>query len=628
MIIKTYYEFIFEDINRSKSIVKNRLEEYEKLKTYLTSKNSLGYAGKFTEFLFNGVPYNELINLYSSIIDLKQKNIKFNIDEYSKYEDVLDSISKKMISYKFKNILNKFPKEQKDLIGDPKDLDGDYILLISKLYDVDHEAFIKKISRYKDFYELIQSIERYLSGKIKSFTRDDVKGMLDDDLKLVFENENIIILKTLTHESIVKVGSDTSWCIVASKSTFGSYTKKGQTQYVLIDYTKDIFDIDFKIGFTLSLENNILYAHDVLDNTVKPEIKEILDNNNVDLNKINITPKIDISNLTSKSTLEEIEDLILRGALKDEGNDITILKILMVKYKNVRRTSGYEVKKLIKSFFKHLTKKDDVIFEKDFDKYKTILGDFYDDIKDILINDFILICRKSPSNVFRYEDELLKYYKNWTCNLTDKSPNYFISEVENNKYLADAVLYFASKNRQTKEVLLISHYCKMAKGEKVDLDEVKKLIDSIPKIDKYQYYNYFNIKYHFNINHYYNMDAKDIIPEKVILSDISTSSLNGSIQKLVNCEVVISYTKDYLLDLFNSNFKNVGGKPTIKSDGDKILQGIITPILDSLTFVSRKIVFREETQFPISYKTTISYISGYRDRNRTNINVEVIINNK
>lgn len=289
MMIKKYYEFIFEDVNRSKSIVKTKLEEYEKLKNFLTSKNSAGYMGTMTDFLFNGVPYNELINLYQKIIDLKQKNIKFNLDEYKKYEDVLDSIAKKQISYKFKNIINKFPKEQKDLLGDPKELSPENILMISKLYDVDSSAFISKISRYKDEYDLIESIERFLSGKIKSFDRESIKSMLDKDLKLVFENDNIIILRTYTHESIVKVGSDTSWCIVSSKSTFESYTKKGQTQYVLIDYTKDTFDIDFKIGFTLSTNNDILYAHNVLDRSVNPLVSEILNSNKVDLEQINVT---------------------------------------------------------------------------------------------------------------------------------------------------------------------------------------------------------------------------------------------------------------------------------------------------------------------------------------------------
>lgn len=34
--------------------------------------------GKFTEFLFSGVPYNELTNVYKDIVDFKNKNIKIN----------------------------------------------------------------------------------------------------------------------------------------------------------------------------------------------------------------------------------------------------------------------------------------------------------------------------------------------------------------------------------------------------------------------------------------------------------------------------------------------------------------------------------------------------------------------
>jgi hypothetical protein len=51
-MIRKYSEFILEDLNKSKSIIKNKMDEYEKLKTFLNTNNNMGYLGKFTEFLF------------------------------------------------------------------------------------------------------------------------------------------------------------------------------------------------------------------------------------------------------------------------------------------------------------------------------------------------------------------------------------------------------------------------------------------------------------------------------------------------------------------------------------------------------------------------------------------------
>lgn len=398
-MIKKYSEFILEDLNKSKSILKSKLDDYEKLKTFLTSKNALGYMGKFTEFLFNGVPYNELYNLYSQIMELKGKNIRVNINDYDKYESALDDFALKTIDYKFKKIFNQFPKEQKDLFDDPIDK-GDK-LTISKLCDVENTPFISKISRYKDDYELIKGIERFLDGKLKSFTREYVKSILSDDIKLSFENENILIVQTMNHKGIVEVGSDTSWCIVKSESTFKSYTKENRSQFVVFDYTKDIYDIDFKIGFTVDIEHKILYAHDVLDGSVVPYTKNLLNSNNVKISEI--LPKLELPDLNNQSTLKNIEQFINMGEL-DSGMDSKILSILAFKFNRINnrtRNAGSNIIDLVMKLFKKLSiVKGDVLFDKDFDKYKDILGKSYNDIKSKLIDNFILVSKNAPVDIF------------------------------------------------------------------------------------------------------------------------------------------------------------------------------------------------------------------------------------
>ncbi len=349
-MIKRYNEFVFENLNKSKSILKSKLDDYEKLKKFLTDENAMGYMGKYTEFLFNGVPYNELMVLYNNILDLKRKNIRINVDDFDKYESLLDDLNRKKISYKFKAIYNKFPKEQKDLfdlddIGDIGDEEirekeeqrRDYTLTISKLYDIeDITPFIKKISRYKYLSDLIESAKRFLEGRSQSFDRESVKNMLDDDVQLVFENDNILIVKTKTWEAIKKVGPDTSWCIVSSQSTFESYTKKkNRTQFVVFDYTKDPFEVDFKIGFTVDINNSVTNAHDILDNYAIREVQELLKLNNVKISDINIVPKFDFRTINKLSSLKEIENAL--NSSKVEEKEIShLLSILSSKLSRSR----------------------------------------------------------------------------------------------------------------------------------------------------------------------------------------------------------------------------------------------------------------------------------------------------
>lgn len=632
-MITRYSEFFLENLNKSKSIVKNKMDEYEKIKTLLNSNNALGYMGKFTEFLFNGVPYSEIETLYNNITDLKKRNLKIDIDSFNKYEDVLDEIAKKEITYKFKAIFNQFPKEQKELFNDPKDMDRDDIITISKLYDVeDYKPFMSKISRYKSEWELMKSVKRFLDGKIKSLTKEDIKSMLDDDLILMFENENILVLRTKTHESIVKIGSDTSWCIVNSSSTFKNYTSKGQTQYVIVDYTKDKYDTDHKIGFTLSKDNKMLYAHDILDKSIIAHTLSVLGSNKVNLNTINVPIKMDLTKFNKLTHLKDIEE-----ALEEFGyGDVDFLKkvISILVYKFSRSKNGYESERMLRNIFYHIYKrKGDLLTMEEFDVYKEELGDLYDNIEADAAKNGYIQSNKAPSYIFGNADILLKNYKNWEYKLDVDHPSHYIDYVSRNHKFAEPIAYYASQNINDSNNLVIA-YCNMVMGNNIDINGVKSMIDSNKEIDeddKYKYYNYFGIKYRFDINHYNNMEPKYIIPEKIILRNTFNYHL---LDKLINCDVTIRYTRKYMEESINNGFKlinygkNNDVKITRKADnlpeearrgrrlyysnnaselGNKIMESFMS-IMGS---DKRRIVVRPDVDLPLSHDVDIKIDGRY-----------------
>lgn len=616
-MIKKYSEFLFENLNRSKSILKSKLDDYEKLKKLLTDENAMGYMGKFTELLFNGVPYNELITLYNDIKDFKKKNIKINIDSYDKYESILDDFDKKKISYKFKAIYNKFPKEQKDLFN-LDDMDDEDVLTISKLYDVDITPFIKKISTYKKQYELVKGAKRYLQGKSQSFDRESVKNMMDDDLQLVFENDNIIIVKTKTWEAIKKIGPDTSWCIVRSQSTFNSYTKdKNRNQFVAIDYTKDTFEIDFKIGFTVGVNNDITNAHNILDYDAITEIKELLKMNNVQISDINILPKLDFSTFNRSSKLKEIENA-LDSSIIEEDSISKLLSILS--WKLSRSRSGHEIEKLIKKVFKKILKKKgvEILTIEDVDKFKDCFTteNQFNSIKDSLSNSFILLTKEPPNGIFNDDniDKVLKYYKNWNYKL-ENDLDYYLHIVRQNKEYADIILYYALKiARKNANMMLIIEYCKMIKGEKINLQNVKNIIDNSKSQlskNKYAYYNYFGIKYHFSEDDCYLMELKNVIDEDVIIKK-PQYNLITKLSSLANCNVTLNFDINSFLSKANDHYKLMNGQITGKANSkDEVIGQIINVIKDKLTFKSRKMVFKDDVKFPITFKTILSSNDRY-----------------
>ena len=163
----------------------------------------------------------------------------------------------------------------------------------------------------------------------------------------------------------------------------------------------------------------------------------------------------------------------------------------------------------------------------------------------------------------------------------------------------------------------------------INIDEVKDLIES-SKLDKYQYYNYFGIKYHFDPKRSHSMEAENIIPEKIKLdNNTSTYSINSYMRVLTNCEVTLQYNSDFLISSINEHYKIQGGKIVKKASFNSnahVLRGIIDPIIDKLTSKSRKIAFVDGVEFPIKYKTTISYNTRHMFANLKTADVDVVIN--
>lgn len=357
--INTYNNFINENIERSKSIINKKMLDYEKLKVLL-SKN-LGYIGKFTEYLFNeNIPYNELEKLYYELLDLKSKSNPININDL-KYEKVLDLIQTTKNNMIIKIFVNKLPSEQKSYIKEILLTNSNLVLQVAQKDNI--EILISKISRYKNKNSLFNALTVFSKDPVNDL--DKIKQILKTvDSKIVYEKDNIVIVEVLTWDDIKILGSDTSWCIVNSKSMWDTYTKN-RYQYIIYNYDLDEYDPNFKIGFTLNSDGSVHAAHNILDDYSINYLNKLTIENNIKytdiLPKLNIDT--DINNITYRTPIGNII-YISNNCSKTDILPL-VKKLMNIFYKNVNKPPSPKISNIIKKLIINYYNDKDVVFIED-----------------------------------------------------------------------------------------------------------------------------------------------------------------------------------------------------------------------------------------------------------------------
>lgn len=281
----------FENMALAKSIISKKMEAFDKLKELL--KSNLGYIGKFTEYLMNeNIPYKELEILFKDLSDLKNKQKNIDISSMS-YENVVDKIQSSKNDLSINSLISQFPSEQKNIARELAKNSIGYNLLLKASNSHKKEILITKISRYHTTKDLSNALS--LLGKDAINEKEQIKEYLKSSRSaIVFENDEIMIVKVNSITDIQKLGSDTSWCILGP-SMWKSYTS-GRYQYILYDFTKDDWDPKFKIGFTLNKDFSVHAAHDILDSGASAFLNEVIHKNNIKYSEL--IPKSEIIEVT------------------------------------------------------------------------------------------------------------------------------------------------------------------------------------------------------------------------------------------------------------------------------------------------------------------------------------------
>ena len=314
--IKKYSGFINENMDQAKSLIAKKMAAFDKLKNLL-SKN-LGYIGKFTEYLMHeNIKYEDLVELYNQILDLKSKNATIDISKLS-YEEALDKIVDINNDLQVNSLISQFPGEQKKFAkeilkksNNNWDFSTNYNIFLKVSKKEDIKTFISKVSRYKTEDDLLKALKVF--SRDAQNTKEKVKELLSNmKSEIVFENDKILVVKVDNIEDIKVLGSDTSWCILG-QSMWNRYTKN-RLQYIVYDYERDEYDPKFKIGFTLNKDSSIHAAHDILDNSANEVLRKTFQQNGLAFK--DVLPRVkeietaDINSISSKTGVESLKQLV------------------------------------------------------------------------------------------------------------------------------------------------------------------------------------------------------------------------------------------------------------------------------------------------------------------------------
>lgn len=267
-------KFLFNINKECEDIIKKientfRLYKIEKEILYFFETYKMNYNQEYKKDVIYDIDVDFKENLYKKIKEIKNKENLLNaLDLYgSEYEKIEDIITKRKNANELKKILNQELTSKNKLI-----MNNESFQLIKEITDEGisssefHDAFIKKISKFKNEEDINNALKNYL-GSLRNWSIDYYLKKIDKKNDEYFEKDNVLYLKIKDYKQSNELGTH-NWCISTSKYLFERYTSDFNRQYFIYDFNKDESDPMCMIGVTVDTEGTVINAHDKLDKNI------------------------------------------------------------------------------------------------------------------------------------------------------------------------------------------------------------------------------------------------------------------------------------------------------------------------------------------------------------------------
>ncbi len=252
-----------------------------------------GYTEVFTKFFFRDkVSLEDLTALYNSLLENRdslsklpkaidkylESEKRYDLEDRTAYEDLIDDIERVKNYRKIKKIIDEFPSELKhDVLRITGKLKERFDGAAAGLFDLDpilRKEFFKKISAIKTADEAIKRMEAYVKACTNDGLTELLKKIEDVNTKygekwgatITYMNEESerVIVELKSFDACRLLCAQTNWCIARTQGHWDQYVgneNKFTKQYAIFDYSLPPTNQNSIIGATVNMKNSFDTAH-------------------------------------------------------------------------------------------------------------------------------------------------------------------------------------------------------------------------------------------------------------------------------------------------------------------------------------------------------------------------------
>lgn len=223
---------------------------------------------------FDIIELCEWVNNYPKQINKLSKN---TITAYNNADDI-KLLFKEMRDIKYAvnslAILNKFNTTQKKLLKEHHFSFEEIVWLrkFTLLSKIKQNNFIRKISNITNVNEILELI-RIVSQDKFDWNKESLNTYINENLdtlncKIVYDNDNILILQVFDYYTISKLAKSTNWCIAKQKNYWNDYINHhngSRKQFIVFNFNVKEDDNLSIIGITTNLIGAIIYSHSFIN---------------------------------------------------------------------------------------------------------------------------------------------------------------------------------------------------------------------------------------------------------------------------------------------------------------------------------------------------------------------------
>ena len=231
------------------------------------------YAWALKNHYKSSMSFGELTNILNWSNNYQQmvKNLpKGTITANNNQRDIIsmyDEMIKLRREKRAKDVINTFNTAQKKLLKNI-DLDDKIIFILNRfstLSEVKKRNFIRKMSTIDDVNEIIKQMSFAINLHFEWNYNSLMEYLKNSEVlkyEIVYDNNNIVIVKCFDYDTVKHLGKTTNWCISKNKSYWNNYLSDSvNKQYIMFNFNETEDSEHSIIGFTSSHDSYISHAH-------------------------------------------------------------------------------------------------------------------------------------------------------------------------------------------------------------------------------------------------------------------------------------------------------------------------------------------------------------------------------